>query len=137
METVSSLPQILLLPTDAGCHTWNNGVCEACSKNWVFDANGICVPVSADCRTHDANGLCTGCWKGYDNVDGGCVFSPSNTQGPTMQGCKIWNWDAQTCSECSNWWYFNADGVCTEVSALCASHDANGACTRMLQWIHP
>ena len=116
-------------PSDPGCKTWNNGVCEACSQNWVFDANNVCVPVSDACRTHDASGACTGCWKGYDLSNNECVFSPTNTQGPTMFGCKVWNWDAQTCSECSAFWFFNADGVCTEVSALCASSDANGACT--------
>ena len=116
-------------PSDLGCKTWVNGSCTECSQSFVFDSNGVCVPVSTDCRTHDASGACTGCFKGYDLVNGACVFSPSNNQGPSMVGCKLWNWDAQTCSECSPYWYFDASGVCAEVSALCASSDANGACT--------
>ena len=116
-------------PSDAGCKTWVNGSCTECSKNWVFDNNGVCVAVNSDCRTHDTSGACTGCYKGYDLSNGACVFSPSNNQVPTMIGCKIWNWDNQTCLECSAFWFFDSNGVCMQVSDLCASNDANGACT--------
>ena len=47
------------------------------------------MPVSADCRTHNEAGHCTGCYKGYDLnevrdadnnlIDVTCVYSPSNT----------------------------------------------------------
>ena len=111
-------------PTDGGCQEWDWAAqtCLACSKNWVSNSNGICVPVSADCRTHNEAGHCTGCYKGYDLnevrdadnnlIDVTCVYSPSNTAAPAMFGCKIWNWDSQTCEECSNFWFRNADGVC-------------------------
>ena len=32
--------------SDAGCHTWEAGVCTACSKDWVFDSNNVCRAVS-------------------------------------------------------------------------------------------
>lgn len=62
-------------PEDAGCRTWNNGVCTECSTNWVFNVNGLCIPVSDLCKTFDKNGQCLTCYYGYDLVNGSCVYS--------------------------------------------------------------
>ena len=124
--------------SDEGCHTWEAGVCTACSKNWVFDSNNVCRAVSDQCRTHDlTNGWCSACYAGYDltdvldannNVIGRtCNFSPSNTAAPADLGCKTWENGA--CVACSLNWYSDVNGVCQPVSDLCKSHDsANGHC---------
>ena len=117
-------------PPDRGCAEWDwaNLVCKKCSNNWV-SVNGVCVAVSDQCRTHDANGACTACYRGYAVDNGQCVLAPAMPAAPTMLGCKIWNWDTQVCQECSKYWHFNADGVCVPVSDLCATYDpANGQC---------
>lgn len=115
--------------TDPGCRTWNATVCIECSQNWVFDSNGVCVPVNDACRTHDSNGQCTGCYKGYEVINGTCAHSSSNNLAPPQQGCHIWNWDSLTCDQCSAWWFVNPDGICQEVSPLCSAYDANGLCS--------
>lgn len=55
-------------PADLGCGTWDwtNQVCLACSEKFVFNADGVCVPVSDHCAAHAENGDCTECFKGYD-----------------------------------------------------------------------
>ena len=115
---------------DLGCAEWDlqNLACLRCSEHWV-SVNGICVPVSDQCRTNDANGACTACYRGYNLDNGQCVLAPAAPIAPAMLGCKLWNWDTQSCQECSNFWYFNADNVCVPVSDLCATYNAtNGQC---------
>ena len=53
-----------------------------------MNGDGICVVVNDQCKTHGANGLCESCFVGYDLVDGQCVFSPKNLEGPSDKGCK-------------------------------------------------
>jgi hypothetical protein len=86
-------------PADLGCKTWDwtNQKCLACSNNWVFNSKGVCVPVSDMCQSHDASGACTACYKGYDLVNGTCVFSASNNAHPADLGCKTWDWNNQVC----------------------------------------
>ena len=117
-------------PTDGGCKTWDwaNTKCTECSANWVADSNGLCVPVSDLCRTNDASGKCTSCYKGYDLSEGACSFSSSNTSPLADAGCKVWNWTTNSCSECSQFWV-SIDGLCAPISALCQSFDAvSGKC---------
>lgn len=98
-----------ITPADIGCKLWNwsSQVCLACSTNWVFNQNKVCIPVSTQCRTSDDQGLCTACYKGYDLAAGSCVFSPSNTAAPTDGLCSIWDWNNNKCLKCSSWAYFN------------------------------
>ena len=119
-------------PSDLGCGTWdwNNQVCLACSKNFVFNANGVCVPVSDQCKSSSSStGACLTCFKGYDLVNGACEFSSFNTAAPSDLGCASWNWDSQVCLQCSNKWVFNANGICVPVSDSCSTNDQTGACT--------
>jgi len=118
-------------PADLGCKTWDwtNQKCLACSNNWVFNSNGVCVSVSDQCKTFDANGACTTCYKGYDVVKGECVYSSSNKARPADLGCGTWDWDRQVCLACSKNWVFNSKGACVPVSDNCASYDNSGACT--------
>lgn len=55
------------LPSDGGCKNWDfvNAKCIQCSSSWVFDSNGLCIPVNDQCRTYDNTGACTGCYLGY------------------------------------------------------------------------
>ena len=79
-------------PTDAGCRTWSKGECKECSSHWVFNANGLCIPVSGQCRTWDeSSGECKTCFLGYDLNNGDCVYSESNNAPPTDGGCKTWD----------------------------------------------
>ena len=117
-------------PVDLGCKVWDwdNQKCLECSTNWVFNSKGVCVPVSDQCKTSDASGACSSCYKGYDLVKGQCVFSASNNAQPADLGCKTWDWDSQKCLECSTNWVFNSQGVCVPVSDQCRTSDASGAC---------
>jgi proprotein convertase subtilisin/kexin type 5 len=116
-------------PTDGGCAAWDwaNAKCKSCSTNWVFDSNGLCITVSDQCRTANTNGLCDSCYRGYDLVNGSCVFSSSNSAPLADAGCKVWNWTANSCEVCSSSWYF-VNGVCAQISNLCKSSDSNGLC---------
>jgi hypothetical protein len=95
----------------------------------VFNANKVCVPVSDQCKTHDDSGNCVTCYAGYDITNGSCLFSNSNTEGPSDAGCKTWSWTEKVCKECSTKWAFNANGLCVPVSDLCREHDTAGLCT--------
>lgn len=55
-------------PSDLGCTEWDwgNQICLKCSKNWVFNTQGICMQVNTQCSKYDNNGRCTACYKGYD-----------------------------------------------------------------------
>ena len=124
-------PSNTAAPKDLGCKTWDwdKQICLACSTNWVL-IKGACVPVSDQCASHDANGACTGCFKGYDLVNGVCQFSTFNTAKPSDLGCATWDWDKQICLKCSNRWHFNSNNKCIPVEDNCNSYDqASGTCT--------
>ena len=112
---------------DVGCGLWNwsQQKCIRCSDNWVFN-NGICVPVSDQCKTFDSTGACVSCYKGYKEMNGKCELAP--IQKPTDLGCHIWDWENQICKECSNNWVFNHQGQCVTVSDQCKTFDISGAC---------
>jgi hypothetical protein len=118
-------------PSDLGCATWdwNNQVCLTCSNKWVFNANKKCVAVSDQCATNAANGDCLTCFKGYDLVNGTCVFSASNNAKPSDLGCATWDWNNQVCLTCSKNWVFNSNKVCIPVNDHCKTHADNGDCT--------
>jgi len=115
-------------PTDAGCGTWDwkNKKCLQCSNNWVFNTQGVCVPVSDQCNTFDLSGNCVTCYLGYNLQNGKCVLAP--IQNPTDAGCATWDWKNQKCLQCSNNWVFNSKGVCVTVSDQCKTFDLNGNC---------
>ena len=108
-------------PLDLGCKTFKNGVCTECSLNWVFNDKKVCVAVSDQCKSYSGL-LCTSCFKGYVLVNGTCLISLRDTAIPTDAGCKNWDWNAQKCLECSEFWYFNK-GICTPVSDLCKTYN--------------
>lgn len=85
------------LLNDLGCAEWNldDKTCKACPKNWIVGTTGTCVPVNDECRGNDADGHCTGCYKGYNLVDGACELAPN--QVATFSGCHTWDWDTQVC----------------------------------------
>jgi len=118
-------------PSDLGCSKWDwdNSLCLECSKSWVFNNQGVCIPVSDQCKTSDSNGACLSCWKGYDLKKGSCVYSSSNNKKPSDLGCGKWDWDNQKCLSCSKNWYFNNDGECTPIDDLCSTFDSTGKCT--------
>lgn len=115
-------------PSDLGCATWDwkGQKCLVCSKNFVFNNNGVCTPVSSQCNTFDLSGKCLSCFVGYNLVGGQCVLAP--VQGPSDPGCGLWDWNGQKCLQCSNNWVFNTNGVCTPVSNQCKTFDLSGRC---------
>ena len=124
-------------PSDLGCKLWDwaSQVCISCSTNWVFNQNGVCIPVSSQCRTFSELGQCTSCYQGYDLANGACIVSASNTARPSDIGCKTWDWNNQVCLTCSQWWVINSTtNVCIPVSDLCRDYDiSNGQCTACYQ----
>ena len=46
-------------------------------------------------------------------------------------GCKTWNYDTNSCDECSHYYYMNSEtGMCTRVSSQCNGYNEdNGHCT--------
>jgi hypothetical protein len=118
------------MPSDSGCATWdwNNQKCLKCSSGWVFNKDGVCVPVADQCKTHAENGDCVTCFFGYDLKNGQCLFSDSNNAKPSDSGCATWDWNNQKCLKCSSRWVFNKDGVCVPVADQCKTHAENGEC---------
>ena len=96
-------PENTANPADLGCATWDwdNQVCLKCAKRWAFNADRVCVPVSDQCKSHNDDGSCASCYKGYDLKDGQCIYSLSNEAKPADQGCATWDWDNQVCLACS------------------------------------
>ena len=119
-----------MTPPDLGCGTWDwkNLKCLACSNKWAFN-EGVCVPVSDQCKANAENGDCIECYKGYDLKEGKCLYSLDNTMSPPDLGCGTWDWDNKVCLACSNGWVFNSDKKCIAVSDQCKSHAENGDCT--------
>ena len=113
---------------DVGCASWNwnRQTCLQCSNNWVFNNNGVCVPVSDQCNTYDKSGACVTCYRGYNLVNGACVLAP--VEKVSDVGCATWNWNKQTCLQCSNNWVFNSNNICVPVSDQCNTFDSTGAC---------
>ena len=79
------------------------------------------------CATWDANGGCLTCYSGYSICENGCVMlescAPNGTYDPncrrTVNG---------TCQECSFGFYFNQNGICTQISPFCKTNSNNGTC---------
>ena len=124
-----------------GCKVWDaEGICITCAPRWVFNGVGDCVPVSDDCREHETNGFCSACYRGYglveDKDEAGSVINVRCEVAPkanTDLGCKVWNWEEMICEECS-FNFFSNNGVCTQVSPNCQTHDANnGLCLSCYQ----
>jgi hypothetical protein len=115
-------------PTDLGCASWdwNNKKCLACSSNWVFNNNGVCVQVSDQCASSNAQGACVSCYKGYNLSNGKCQLAP--IENPIDLGCATWDWNGKKCLACSTNWVFNTAGQCVQISDQCASSNAQGAC---------
>lgn len=113
-------------PSDLGCKTWNESECVECSSNWVFNIKKVCVAVSDQCKTHDADGNCLTCYLGYAVVNGSCVFV---TETVSDAGCKQWDWSNKVCKACSEKYVFNSNGLCVSVSDQCRTHNDAGFCT--------
>lgn len=118
-------------PSDLGCSKWDlkSQACLSCSKNWVFNTNKVCTPVSDFCKSSTDNGVCTSCYSGYDLINGACLISSTNTARPSDLGCAAWDWGNNICLTCSKNWVFNSNKVCTQVSSFCKTSDEKGACT--------
>ncbi len=114
--------------SDLGCGLWdwNNHKCLQCSSNYIFNNNGVCVPVSDQCKTFDLSGKCVSCYDGYNLVSGKCIEAP--LQKVSDLGCGLWNWKDQKCLQCSSNWVFNNKGVCVPVSDQCKTFDLSGSC---------
>ena len=115
-------------PTDKGCGLWDwkNKKCLKCSENWVFNNQGICIPVSDQCQTFNLAGDCVTCYDGYNLVNGRCELAP--IEGPSDKGCGLWDWKNKKCLKCSENWVFNNQGICIPVSDHCKTYNLAGHC---------
>lgn len=123
-------------PSDLGCGKWNwdNKQCLECSEHYVFNNNGICVPVSDQCNTYDLSGRCVTCYEGYNLVAGRCELAP--IEKPSDLGCRTWDWKNRRCLQCSEHWVFNSNGVCVVVSDQCMTADLSGQCLTCYKGYH-
>lgn len=109
------------------CSKWGTNGCETCAERTFFNANGICQRVNDECWTWDpVDGLCLTCYKGYDLVNGSCLYSSANVAATTDPGCRTW--ESGVCLECSLRWVFNALGFCSPVQDVCRTFDNIGLC---------
>ena len=99
-----------------GCKTWTDGICTECSKNFYFNAKGICCEVKPECKNFNRQaGICEGCYQGYEIVNGACVIS--DIANSKDKGCR--EWKNGVCSLCSQRWYFGPNNVCQPIDDNC------------------
>ena len=64
--------------------------------------------------------------------NGKCIakdLSQSSNVQPSDPGCAKWDWPNQKCLQCSTRYYFNNQGICTQVSDYCNTYNSvTGAC---------
>lgn len=107
-------------PQNEGCALWSGNSCIQCSKAWYF-SNGVCTPVSDQCRTwSNTTGACLTCYNGYLLNGRNCVVdnNPTSNNNPL---CAIW--DGPVCLQCAERCYFNPSGICVSVSDQCQTWD--------------
>lgn len=115
------LSQLVNVANYFGCKTWSKDQCTECSNGYFFNKKGVCCQVSELCsQFNKAEGVCQACYQGYGIVNGTCQRAAQDS------GCSTWK--GNTCIQCSQRWYFNAAGVCNQVSDTCASWSSNGDC---------
>lgn len=115
--------------SDVGCNYWDwtKQVCLQCSDRWFMNSQKICTPVSDNCQSWDnINGACISCYKGYNLNNGVCIVAP--VQQISDPGCAQWNWNNQTCLQCSSRWYLSTSGKCAQISDSCQTYNSQGAC---------
>ena len=116
---------------DLGCARWDwdAQICLSCSPRFFFNLQGICTEINPNCQDFNAQGVCLGCYSGYDLINGDCQFSELNTLQPSDIGCAEWDWANQICLSCSERCILNANGICTPVDNNCQSYTNSGVCT--------
>lgn len=109
------------------CAGYNNGVCTQCSFRFIRAADGVCEPVNPLCASWDTNGACLTCYPGYEICENGCIMSESCApEGTYDPNCR--NTVNGICQNCSQGYYFNQNGICTEISPFCRTNDGRGNC---------
>ena len=139
---------------DANCASWDHSTCECldCNSHACFNpSSGLCEDVDPNCNGHQclaAGGEdCTGCYDGYEVVDGECVVAQDPPAGgdcedPPGSGddcvnndayCHTFNYDACFCEVCSYRTCLNFNtNQCEPVSDHCkewACGEDGGYCT--------
>jgi hypothetical protein len=96
-----------------------NNQCQQCRDNGLM-RNQSCV--DKNCQIFDTEGGCLACITSYQfNSFGQCIFTPKDPN------CKEFLYGI--CKSCVERYYFDFSFVCTPVSPLCKSYDANsGVC---------
>lgn len=101
-------------PQDPNCANLTNGVCQQCSRGFYL-LNGTCELVDPLCKSFDYSKLvCSECYGGYQLVNSTCQVAPPSG---TMPGCSKFN--GSLCVECARDYYFDANGICVQVSSNC------------------
>lgn len=109
------------------CAEYVNGACTRCSFRFIRAADGVCEPVNPLCASWDSNGACLTCYSGYEICENGCIMTESCApEGTYDPNCR--NTVNSICQECSFGYYFNQNGICTEVNPFCRSNDGKGNC---------
>lgn len=103
------------LPPFCALYDTANNQCQQCQDNGLM-RNGNCV--DKNCQIFDLEGGCLACIASYKfNSFGQCIFTPRDPN------CN--NFVFGICQSCKERYYFDFEFVCTPVSPLCRSYDAN------------
>jgi hypothetical protein len=118
--------------SDPHCAEFLQGICTKCSLGYVFEADGLCGLVSANCKTFDeVTGKCLSCYLGFALEDGACLAGNSSSSA-IDPNCAAFA--AGACVRCSKNFYFGANGTCLGVNPLCQTFDlTNGHCLSCYQ----
>lgn len=100
------------------CAEFVNGVCSKCSFRFIRAFDNTCEPVNPLCASWDTNGACLTCYAGYTICESGCIMTESCADSGTYDpNCR--NTVNGVCQECSVGYYFNQNGICTQVNPFC------------------
>lgn len=115
--------------SDNNCAQFANNLCVKCSTGFIFNTNGVCTQVNAQCKAYDSNtGICLNCYLGYSLSNGICL-NTTNSQDPNCA-----SFVNQLCVKCSKGFYFGSNGQCTASNPLCLTFSSiDGSCLSCYQ----
>jgi hypothetical protein len=111
---------------DPNCQRFDNARanCLNCSSNFFLASDGKCKQINPLCRTADqSNGACLSCYPGYALQGTSCAVGAAAA---IDVNCAQFN--GSICVRCSNNYYLNSQGVCTQNNPLCRTSSNTGAC---------
>ena len=96
-----------------------DGACSQCDGELIL-VDQLCLPPIQNCSEYNlSTGECLTCQSYFQVFEGECM--------PLLdQFCSVFN--GTTCLQCSENYYFSAEGRCLQVDPLCKTHNQQGHC---------